>query len=135
MKHWPAFAVLVAEAAFIVGWIVFADDSTDGWIGVLFTTALPLLLGLGIGRWWAVALPFGVLLILAVIGYVDAQNCLDDPNCYSEDSVYFPFILAGFLLVPMTVCVLIGIAASPRRQARGGRTSGLRPSNASRPKQ
>lgn len=119
-RRWTVARVAIGAWALL--WILLALLGWDGepplsWVMVI---APQVLLGLIIGRWWAMLLPFALPALALIVG--DAQ-CLDPEGCIEDISVPVEIGILLFISMPGALCTAVGIALRGVWEQRMSRTA------------
>jgi hypothetical protein len=104
--RWARVAAAVAYCLFHVWDLIVVVDTGDSPIGSLAWISSHFLLGLIVGRWWAIALPLGVSALAVAMAVAGAPH---------TEAPLWGLGRAGV----DSLLVAIGIAASPRHRQAG----------------
>jgi hypothetical protein len=101
---WPGLVIVAWVAAV---WITAASSSNAStWAVVAFVVALTVLAGGLVGGWWAVAVPYAVILL----GF--AASFVLDPHCHNcgDDSRWGDFVFTlAFVAFPASLAMALGV--------------------------
>ena len=120
------YRLAVALGYFALGtWFVYGvvdrGDNVSEAAGILIGFVLPVVLGVLIGRWWALLLPVGVFLISIPAGY-SADSSLEVPVWFLEgiwQAIAIPLVLIGILARRLAEYMVVNRAARGSRSVRG----------------
>jgi hypothetical protein len=117
------FRAALWRVAVIVGWAggVAAAAELDYPVVLVAAIPLTLLAGASLDSWWAIAVPWGVLVVLFTIAVAL------DPSCSEcgEDPWTLQLLYGAMVACPASVLMAIGVGA--RRLARLARRGSPRP--------
>ena len=100
MSGLAALAYLGAMSLYFLAWredVFFGEPLT--WLVFAVLALLHLTVGAAIGRWWAVALPFGAILVAAPFGYGEGVG-QEAPIAF-----YYGYVMS----VPASVLTAVGV--------------------------